>query len=151
MMKLSTSSILAANLLRLRRQRRVSLDEVARAAGVAIGSLSRIESGEANPRLSTLEAVAEALSVPVESLFERLAPRIHVVRAHEMAKRQRRGLTTKSAGHITAGGVDLDLSFRLDLEARLADSERRRSRALAGVERRGPSRLRRRDGNRSTW
>ena len=110
MMKLFPSGVLAVNLLRLRWQRRVSLSEVAEASGVSLGALSRIESGRGNPRLSTLEAVADALNVEVEALFQTPTPRIHVARAHEMAKRHVRGLTTRSAGHISAGGVDLELS-----------------------------------------
>jgi transcriptional regulator with XRE-family HTH domain len=49
----------------------VSLRELARRAGVGLATLSRIESGEANPRLSTLLQLAEVLGVFVGDLFEK--------------------------------------------------------------------------------
>jgi len=45
--------------------------ELARRANVGVATLSRIESGEANPRLSTLLQLAEALGVFVGDLFEK--------------------------------------------------------------------------------
>jgi transcriptional regulator with XRE-family HTH domain len=56
---------------RLRERKGVSLRELARRAGVGAATLSRIESGEANPRLSTLLLLAEVLGVFVGELFEK--------------------------------------------------------------------------------
>jgi len=53
----------------LRKRKGVSLRELARRAGVGVATLSRIESGEANPRLSTLLHLADALGVFVGQLF----------------------------------------------------------------------------------
>ena len=47
----------------LRERKGVSLRELARRADVGVATLSRIESGEANPRLSTLLQLADALGV----------------------------------------------------------------------------------------
>jgi transcriptional regulator with XRE-family HTH domain len=55
----------------LRERKGVSLRELARRAGVGVATLSRIEAGEANPRMSTLLQLAEALSVFVGYLFEK--------------------------------------------------------------------------------
>jgi transcriptional regulator with XRE-family HTH domain len=55
----------------LRKRKGVSLRELARRAGVGLATLSRIESGEANPRLSTLLQLAEVLGVFVGDLFEK--------------------------------------------------------------------------------
>ncbi len=55
----------------LRERKGVSLRELARRSGVGVATLSRIESGEANPRLSTLLQLAEVLGVFVGDLFQR--------------------------------------------------------------------------------
>jgi transcriptional regulator with XRE-family HTH domain len=55
----------------LRERKGVSLRELARRSGVGVATLSRIESGEANPRMSTLLQLADALGVFVGQLFEK--------------------------------------------------------------------------------
>ena len=55
----------------LRERKGVSLRELARRAGVGVATLSRIEAGVANPRLSTLLRLAEVLGVFVGKLFEK--------------------------------------------------------------------------------
>ena len=55
----------------LRERKGVSLRELARLSGVGAATLSRIESGEANPRLSTLLRLADVLDVSVTDLFEK--------------------------------------------------------------------------------
>jgi len=55
----------------LRERKGVSLRELARRAGVGVATLSRIEAGEANPRLSTLLRLADVLGVFVGKLFEK--------------------------------------------------------------------------------
>jgi len=59
----------------LRERKGVSLRELARRAGVGVATLSRIESGTANPRLSTLLQLAEVLGVFVGKLFEKRSGR----------------------------------------------------------------------------
>ncbi|WP_207450815.1 helix-turn-helix domain-containing protein [Roseomonas marmotae] len=57
--------------LRMRRNiRRISLQEVADAAGVSIGFLSEVERGLATPTLRSLRAICGALEMPVGWLFE---------------------------------------------------------------------------------
>jgi transcriptional regulator with XRE-family HTH domain len=55
----------------LRERKGVSLRALARSAGIGAATLSRIECGEANPRLSTLLRLADALDVFVGQLFEK--------------------------------------------------------------------------------
>lgn len=55
----------------LREGKGVSLRELARLSGVGAATLSRIESGKANPRLSTLVLLADVLGVFVGDLFEK--------------------------------------------------------------------------------
>jgi transcriptional regulator with XRE-family HTH domain len=53
-----------------RRQRRISLRELARRSGVSAGQLSRIEAGEVEqPTIGTLTAIADAFGRPVEPLL----------------------------------------------------------------------------------
>ena len=55
----------------LRERKGVSLRELARLAGVGAATLSRIESGEANPRLNTLEQLARYSMYPLENYLRR--------------------------------------------------------------------------------
>jgi transcriptional regulator with XRE-family HTH domain len=53
----------------LRRQQDLSIADLAGAAGVSSGMLSKIENGQISPSLSKLNAIAEALTVPLTTLF----------------------------------------------------------------------------------
>lgn len=55
---------------RLRRQRQLTLQVLARQAEISVGMLSQIERGVASPSLRSLLRVAEALEVPVGWLFD---------------------------------------------------------------------------------
>lgn len=70
---------------RARYERDVSLGELSRAAGVSKGTLSALESGRGNPTVETLEALADALGVTVESLVTDEGSRTRVMRAGEGA------------------------------------------------------------------
>ncbi|NDV01037.1 helix-turn-helix domain-containing protein [Pseudoroseicyclus tamaricis] len=54
----------------LRKRRRITGAELAVAAGLSVGMLSKIENGVTSPSLSTLQVLAGALSVPLTQLFE---------------------------------------------------------------------------------
>ncbi|WP_456475325.1 helix-turn-helix domain-containing protein [Candidatus Pyrohabitans sp.] len=58
------SKILARNLSHLRNEREISLTGLAERAGISKSTLSSLEAGEANPTISTLWALADALGVP---------------------------------------------------------------------------------------
>jgi transcriptional regulator with XRE-family HTH domain len=58
---------------RLAARRNIQLDEIAEASGVRLPTLYRISTGRiSDPKLSTLQAIAGALGVPVSRL---IAPR----------------------------------------------------------------------------
>jgi DNA-binding XRE family transcriptional regulator len=59
---------LAPVLRRLREQRGLSQEAVARRAGISLNSYARIEGGLANPSWTTGRAIAEALDVTLEEL-----------------------------------------------------------------------------------
>ena len=53
----------------VRRQHDLSVADLAAAAGISNGMLSKIENGGISPSLSTLQAIAAVLQVPLSSLF----------------------------------------------------------------------------------
>lgn len=53
----------------LRRRHDLSISDLASAAGISTGMLSKIENGQISASLSTLQAIAGALSSPLSSLF----------------------------------------------------------------------------------
>jgi transcriptional regulator with XRE-family HTH domain len=83
----------------LRRQQDLSIADLAGAAGVSSGMLSKIENGQISPSLSKLNAIAEALSVPLTTLFAAFEDRRDCshVKAGQGLIIERRG--TK-AGHV---------------------------------------------------
>ncbi len=76
-------SVVAANIRRLRERAGLSLGGLAGAAGVGKSTLSLLETGNANPSIETLWAVARALGVPFGQLLEPAVPDVRVVRAGE--------------------------------------------------------------------
>lgn len=62
------AATLGQRLRRLRRQRLLTLRELAAKSGVSIGTIHRIENDRGIPRLRTLRRLAAALEVPPEAL-----------------------------------------------------------------------------------
>ncbi len=62
------SPALARTITALRRRRSLTQEDVAIAAGITPGTLSRIEGAKANPTWTTVERIAAALSVSVTEL-----------------------------------------------------------------------------------
>lgn len=54
-----------------RRQQDITVAELATITGLSIGMLSKIENGNTSPSLTTLQTLANALSVPITSFFRR--------------------------------------------------------------------------------
>jgi transcriptional regulator with XRE-family HTH domain len=76
----------------------LTVAELADAAGISVGMLSKIENGLTSPSLTTLQVLARALGVPVTALFRRYEERreaVHV-KAGEGMLIERRGTR---AGH----------------------------------------------------
>ena len=65
-----TAAALARNLRRLRAGRRLTLDELARRAGISRSMLIQIEQKRVNPTLATLVRLAQALDVGLAELVE---------------------------------------------------------------------------------
>ncbi len=61
----------------------LSLSALAEKAGIAKSTLSQLEAGQGNPSLETLWAIATALNVPFNYLFEISQPQTNLIRAEE--------------------------------------------------------------------
>ena len=90
---------LGAQIRTLRRQQDLSGADLASAAGISLGMMSKIENGQISASLATLQSLSAALSVPLSSLFASFEERqdCSFVRAAQGVVIERRG--TK-AGHV---------------------------------------------------
>ena len=63
---------IASTLRAIRRDRNMTLQEVADRAGLSLGMVSKIENAQASPSLRTLAQLSQALAVPVPIFFREL-------------------------------------------------------------------------------
>ena len=108
-------SQLGRDLRALRKAQRMTLAELAETSGRSVSFLSKIERGQARPSVTALQAIAEALGVPVGWFFETAGPvpaeeRPFIVRAD----RRRRLTYSGIAGTDYMGFQDHLLSAGLD-------------------------------------
>jgi transcriptional regulator with XRE-family HTH domain len=95
--------VLGANLRVLRDRAGLTLSALARASGIAKGTLSQLESGGGNPTIETVFSLSNALGVPVSSLLtEREDPDVVLVRSA--------GLEV-----LSSNAVDLRMLRRMDV------------------------------------
>ena len=98
----------------IRRDLDLSLGDLASAASVSTGMLSKIENGQISPSLSTLQSIAAALSVPLSSLFASFEERqdCSFVPAGQGVTIERRGSKVghvyQLLGHAIGGEVTLE-------------------------------------------
>lgn len=57
------------NIRTIRRNKKLTQEEVAERAGIHVTTFGRIERGESNPPLQTLNKIAQALKVKTKDLF----------------------------------------------------------------------------------
>ncbi|MEX1169325.1 MAG: helix-turn-helix domain-containing protein [Chloroflexota bacterium] len=112
---------------RWRRERGLTLADVAERSGLNVGYLSQIENDKASPSLSCLASIGEALDVPIAwFLIDEVAPP-HVVRATER--------TATRTGHGRIERVDGNASRGLSIvEAVAKPGSRTGAHAHAGDE-----------------
>ena len=60
----------AGNIRRIRKSKKLSMEQTAALSGVSRSMLGQIERGEANPSVAILGKIAQALKVPAEVLLE---------------------------------------------------------------------------------
>ena len=78
------NQIVAQNLRRLREERGLSLDELARVSGVSKSMLAQVERGEGNPTISTLWKITNGMMVSFNELTARPNMPYEVVRLEEL-------------------------------------------------------------------
>ena len=102
---------LGGQVRQLRRQHDLSVSDLAAAASISVGMLSKIENGQISASLSTLQAIAGALSIPISSLFSAFEARqdCSFVQAGQGAVIERRGTKVghvyELLGHALGGDV----------------------------------------------
>src|SRR3954451_9741089 len=98
----------------VRRQREkldVTISELAKAAGISAGMLSKIENGATSPSLSSLQALAQALQVPLTTFFRNFDEMrtATFVKAGQGLAIERRGTRAghqyQLLGHVPAGAL----------------------------------------------
>lgn len=77
---MEVTSIVAANIKRIREQKKLTLDAAAEATGVSRSMLAQIEKGDVNPTISVLWKIANGYKVSFTSLVERKNSAVSVVR-----------------------------------------------------------------------
>ena len=60
---------ISMNIVKIRKEQKMSQEELAFRAKISVSRLRDIEHGKANPSIDTLESVAKALSVELLTLF----------------------------------------------------------------------------------
>ncbi|MEV5842476.1 XRE family transcriptional regulator [Streptomyces sp. NPDC051985] len=101
----SGNAVVARNMRLLREQRGLSLAELARQAGLAKQTLSKLEQGTGNPTVDTLFSIAAALGVPVTRLVAEREQVMTVQRADEVVWQDHGGYESRSLDHIYGSGV----------------------------------------------
>lgn len=95
----------------LRRKHDLSVSDLASAAGISLGMMSKIENGQISASLTTLQSLAGALSVPISSLFASVEERqdCSYVPAGSGVNIERRGTKVghnyQLLGHLLRGDV----------------------------------------------
>ncbi|WP_120632685.1 XRE family transcriptional regulator [Ruegeria sp. EL01] len=93
-----------------RKQQNITVADLAQLTGLSIGMLSKIENGNTSPSLTTLQSLANALSVPLTSFFRQFEERREAVhtKAGEGVELEREGTRANHQynllGHIGANG-----------------------------------------------
>ncbi|MCL8013799.1 XRE family transcriptional regulator [Streptomyces sp. AS02] len=113
----SGNSVVARNVRLLREQRGLSLAELARQAGLAKQTLSKLEQGTGNPTVDTLFSIATALGVPVTRLVAEREQVMTVQRADEVVWEQHGGYESRSLDHVYGSGVIENYLVRIAWDA----------------------------------
>ncbi|MFC6854633.1 helix-turn-helix domain-containing protein [Marivibrio halodurans] len=105
---------IGAEIRRQRKKQDMTVAALAEAAGLSQSMLSKIETGQTSPSLTTLASVAEALAVPVSSFFSagERSRDVSYVPAGEGIRIDRRGTRVghiyQLLGHSVRGPLEVD-------------------------------------------
>ncbi len=76
--------IVAKNIKKLREERKLSMEELAKLSGVSKSMLAQIERGDGNPTLSTLWKLSNGMKVPFDALTVRPKPSYEIIKKEEL-------------------------------------------------------------------
>lgn len=110
----STASHLAANIRQLREARGMTQEQMARLSDVPRPTWANLESGEANPTLSVLIKVANALQVPLEELIGPPRAVVKLYKSESLPTTQRGKVRIRRLLPETITGFEID---RMELPA----------------------------------
>ena len=82
---LELSEIISTNLKKLRSEKKLSLDKVAKMTGVSKSMLGQIERGEANPTVTTVWKIANGLKVSFTALMKRSQSDIEIINKTDLS------------------------------------------------------------------
>ncbi|QBJ95488.1 XRE family transcriptional regulator [Rhodococcus sp. ABRD24] len=101
---MDSNGLIARNVQRFRGERQMSMGELAKRANLSKQTLSKIEQGVGNPTVETIDAIAEALDVPLRRLVTEWGTRVFIVRASEGTWAGKPGGATKVLDQIYGSG-----------------------------------------------
>ena len=95
----------------IRRELDLTVSDLAGAASISVGMLSKIENGQISPSLATLQAISKALNVPITTLFSAFEERrdCSFVRAHQGVIIERRGTKVGHQYELLGHGLGGDI------------------------------------------
>ncbi|MFI6577837.1 helix-turn-helix domain-containing protein [Nocardiopsis sp. NPDC050513] len=99
------NELVARNVHMLREQRGLSLAGLARRAGIAKQTISKLELGTGNPTVDTLYALAQALEVPLTRLLSTQSQLVMVQRGDEARWNEEGAVSSRELDHIYGSGV----------------------------------------------
>lgn len=105
---------LGSQIRQLRRKQDLSVADLASAAGISLGMMSKIENGQISPSLTTVQSLANALTVPISSLFASVEDRqdCSYVPSGQGVNIERRGTKVghgyQLLGHMLRGDVVIE-------------------------------------------
>lgn len=91
---------IGSRLRKLRRERKLSLHEVATIAGLSIGLISQIERGITSPSVRSLKLISNALGVPADILFSQPEQPVENEEGYIVRTKNRRVISLESHGMI---------------------------------------------------
>lgn len=80
----SMNRIVAKNIRRLREERSLSMEELAKLSGVSKSMLAQVERGDGNPTLSTLWKLSNGMKIPFDALTVRPKEPYEIVKISEI-------------------------------------------------------------------
>lgn len=110
---MSGNDLVGRNVRRIRVERRLSMSGLAGEAGLSKQTLSKIEMGEGNPTVETLEAIARALRVGVGHLLTEWGSPVTVQRAADARWETAAGAATRRLNEIYGSGYVRTFLLRL--------------------------------------